>query len=119
MEQVLHGLYWNTLLLYLDNVILISLDFHSYLQRLEKIFKRLQDAWLKLKPTKCELLQDGVHSLDHIGSTSCVATDPANVKAIKEWEPPKDVKSLHEFLETAYYYSQYLPDFANIAKPLT
>ena len=74
---------------------------------------------LKLKPTKCELLQDEVHYLGHVVSAEGVATDPAKVEAIKKWEPPKDVKGLQAFLGTAGYYRQYLPDFATVAKPLT
>ena len=63
MEQILHGLHWKTLFVYLDNVIVISLDFDSHLQRLEEVFKWLQDAGLKMKPTKRELLQNEVHTI--------------------------------------------------------
>ena len=101
MEQILHGVYWNTLLLYVDNVIVISPDFDSHLQRLEKVLRRLQDAGLKLKPTKCELLQDEVHYLGHVVSAKGVATDLAKVEAIKKCEPPKDVKALQAFRGTA------------------
>ena len=119
MEQVLHGLHWKTLLLYLDDVIVISPDFASHLKRLEDVFERLQDAGLKLKPTKCELLQDEVHYLGHVVSAEGVATDPDKIAAIREWEAPKDLKALQAFLGTAGYYRQYIPDFATIAKPLT
>ena len=44
------------ILINLDDVIVISPDFESHLQR-------LQDTGLKLKPSKCELLQDEVHYL--------------------------------------------------------
>ena len=52
MEQVSYGLHWKTLLLYLDDVIVISPDFGSHLQRLDEVFRSLQDAGLKQKPTK-------------------------------------------------------------------
>ena len=58
MEQILYGLYWKKILLYLDDVIVISSNFDSHLQRLEEVFKWLQDAGLKVKPTKCKLLHD-------------------------------------------------------------
>ena len=119
MEQVLHGLHWKTLLLYLDDVIIISPDFENHLQRLQDVFDRLQDAGLKLKPSKCELLQDEVHYLGHVVSADGVATDPDKVAAVRQWEAPKDVKALQAFLGTAGYYRQYLPDFATVAKPLT
>ena len=119
MEQVLLGLYWKTLLLYLEDVIVISPDFDSYLQRLEEVFRQLQDTGLKLKPTKCELLQDEVHYLGHGVSVKDVANDPAKVEAIKKWKPLKDVKALQAFLGTAGYYRQYLQNFTTVAKPLT
>ena len=56
----------------------------SHLQRLEKVFRQLQDAGLKLKSTKCELSQDKVHYLGHVVSAKSVATDLEKVEAIKK-----------------------------------
>jgi len=56
MEQVLNGLHWKTLLIYLDDNIVISPDFQTHASCLWEVFKRLQDAGLKLKPSKCALL---------------------------------------------------------------
>ena len=116
---ILHGLHWKTLLLYLDDVTVILPDFSSHLQRLEDVFVWLQDAGLKLKPTKCELLQDEVHYLGHVVGAKGLATDPDKRAAIGEWEVPKDLKALQAFLGAAVYYRQYIPDIATIAKLLT
>ena len=118
MEQVLRGLHWKTALLYLDDVIVISPDFQSHLQRLEEVLQRLHQAGLKLKPQKCELLQERVRYLGHIVSAAGIATDPEKIEAIANWPPPKDLKQLQAFLGTAGYYRQYLPEFATVAKPL-
>ena len=80
MDQVLYGFNWKTLLLYLGDVIVIFLDFGSHLQRLDKPFKRLQDAGLKLKPTKCKLLKDKVYYLGCVMSAKDVASDSAKVQ---------------------------------------
>ena len=119
MEQVLQGLHWKTLLLYLDDIIVVAPDFQTHLQRLEEVLGRLQKAGLKLKPGKCELLQHMVRYLGHIVSEEGVATDPAKVEAMKDWPPPKEVKELQAFLGMTGYYRQYIPDYATIAKPLT
>jgi len=55
MEQVLSGLHWKTLLIYLDDVIVISPDFDTHVSRLREMFDRLRAAGLKLKPSKCAL----------------------------------------------------------------
>ena len=41
MESVLKGLHWKSLLLYLDDIIVIAPDFKTYLARLEEVFQRL------------------------------------------------------------------------------
>jgi len=56
MEQVLSGLHWKTLLIYLHDVIVISPDFATHVSRLMEVFEQLRGAGLKLKPSKCALL---------------------------------------------------------------
>ena len=119
MEKVLHGLHWKTLLLYLDDIIVISPDFDSHLERLEEVLKRLRRANLKLKPSKCELFRDEVRYLGHVVSSQGVSTDPEKVEAVSSWDPPTSVKDLQSFLGLAGYYRQYIPDFSTIAKPLS
>ena len=99
----------------LDNVIVISPDFESHLQRLQDVFERLQDAGLNLKPSKCELLQDEVHYLGHVMSADGVATDPDKVAAVHKWKALQGCKSLASLPGDG----QYLPDFATVAKLLT
>ena len=118
MERVLHGLHWKSLLLYLDDIIVIAPDFDTHMSRLEEVLNRLQQAGLKLKPSKCELLQSEVRYLGHIVSATGVATDPEKVVAVKEWPRPQGIKQLQAFLGTVGYYRQYIPGFATIAQPL-
>ena len=119
MESVLQGLHWKTLLLYLDDIIVIAPTFEIHVNRLEEVFQRLAKANLKLKPSKCELFQSSVKYLGHIVSAGGVATDPDKVKAIKEWTTPTTVKHVQAFLGLAGYYRQYINQFSTIAKPLS
>ena len=119
MERVVQGLHWKTLLLYLDDIIVIAPDFTTHLRRLREVFQRLRSAGLKLKPEKCELFQKEVRYLGHIVSAQGIATDPDKITAVREWPPPRDLKQLQAFLGTVGYYRQYVHDFATIAKPLT
>ena len=118
MERVLKGLQWQTLLLYLDDIIVFSKDFDSHLSRLEEVFQRFRSARLKLKPGKCKLFQREVNYLGHIVSQSGVATDPDKVEAVRNWAQPKCVQEVRSFLGFVGYYRRFCPDFATIAKPL-
>ncbi|KAL2226504.1 UNVERIFIED_CONTAM: Transposon Tf2-12 polyprotein, partial [Sesamum indicum] len=57
--------------------------------------------------------------IDDILIYSRVQPDPAKVKAILEWEPPKNVSEIRSFLGSAGYYRRFVKDFSIIAKPLT
>ena len=119
MERVCRGLHWKTLLLYLDDVIIIAPDFQTHVQRLQQVLQRLREAGLKLKPSKCALFQNQVKYLGHVVSEAGVATDPEKTAAIAQWPAPTSLTELQAFLGTVGYYRQYLVDFATTAKPLT
>jgi len=52
MDLVLHGLAYETFLVYLDDIIIFGRSFDEHLQRLATIFERLRKAKLKLKQSK-------------------------------------------------------------------
>ncbi|XP_067939761.1 uncharacterized protein [Watersipora subatra] len=107
-----------TLLLYLDVIIVIAPHFGTHLHRLEEVFQRLHKSGLKLKPSKCELLQFQFHYLGHIVSQDGVFTDHKKVKAVAKWPSPRVVRELHEILGMGGYYRQYILEFDAIAHPL-
>ena len=119
MERVLHGLHWKTLLLYLDDVIVIGDNFNNHLSHLEEVLARFKLAGLKLKPAKCHLFQTKVTYLGHVVSQDGVATDPEKVSAVADWPVPNNLKELQAFVGTAGYYRQYVESFASKARPLT
>ena len=119
MEKLLHGLPWRTLLLYLDDIIVMAPDFQSHLDRLREVLDRFQMAGLKLKPSKCALFQPEVCYLGHVVSAQEVATDPDKIEAVRAWPTPKSVKDVQALLGLAGYYWQFIPDFATTANPLS
>jgi len=118
MEQILSGLHWKTLLIYLDDVIVISPDFITHISCLPEVFDRLRAAGLKFKPSKCALLQQEVTYLGHVVGRDGVAIAPEKVLAVKGWAVPLDLSELQAFLGLVWYYKQYVPGFAGVAQPL-
>lgn len=55
METVFAGLHFKICLVYIDDIIVFGKTFEETLQNLELVFRRLQQAGLKLKPSKCTL----------------------------------------------------------------
>ena len=118
MNHVLGNENFNSLLIYLDDVLVFGKSVDEMLQRLDTVFGKLRAFGLKIKPQKCSLFRREVKFLGHIVSAAGVATDPEKIKAVQEWEEPTSETELRSFLGLAGYYRRYVPSFAQIAKPL-
>ncbi len=106
------------MLIYLDNVVVFSLDFKSHVRHLEEVFSRLHPHGLRLQPKKCRLWQREVIYLGHIISEKGMATDPAKMAAVRDWPLPQTVMQVKSFLGFAGYYCQLISAFSKIATPL-
>ena len=118
MESVMGDLNFNTLLLYLDDILVFSKTYEEHLQRLEVVLQRLRQHGLKIKPSKCHFLRKECHYLGHVVSSSGVSTDPGKTKAINNWPRPKSEKELRSFLGLAGYYRRFVKHFSKVAAPL-
>ena len=105
-------------MLYLDDVIVFSPDETVHLQRLDLVLGKIEEAGLKLKPSKCHFFQKQVKYLGHVVSNEGVQADPAKIEKVLEWPVPTDRKKLQRFLGFAGYYRRFVKDFARIAGPL-
>ena len=118
MQQCLGGHVTESLLIYLDDLIIYSSDFQSHLQHLENVFQRLGKHGLKLRLDKCRLLQKEVKFLGHVVDERGVRPDADKIAAVRDWAPPSTVREVRAFLGLAGYYRRFVPSFAAIARPL-
>ena len=94
METCLGDLNLHWSIIYLDDIVIFSQDPASHLERLEAVFRKLEEAGLKLKPSKCELFQQQLAYLGHVISAQGIATDEGKIKTIKKWPTPTNVRGL-------------------------
>ena len=97
METCLEDLNLHWSIIYLDDIVIFSKDLVSHLKRLEAVFQKLEEAGLKLKPSKCELFQRQLAYLGHFISAKGVATDEGKIEAIKKWPTPTNVMQVRSF----------------------
>ncbi|MCG8033309.1 MAG: DDE-type integrase/transposase/recombinase [Candidatus Thiodiazotropha taylori] len=118
MELVMRGLQWTVVIIYLDDLIIHARTFFEHLRKLDQVFTRLAEAGLKLKPSKCNLLQCEVLFLGHVISESGLKPDINKVKCIKEWAVPKNVHDVRSFCGFCSYYRRFIKNFSQRAAPI-
>lgn len=118
MELVLRGLQWEMLLIHVDNVIVLGRGVDESLDWLAKVFKCLHNYGLKLKQSKCHLLQEEILFLGHVVSGDGIRPNPALIRDVQLWEPPNNLQELQAFLGLCNYYRKFVPAFAELASPL-
>jgi hypothetical protein len=118
MEIALNGLQWQTCLIYLDDIVVFGRTFEEHLQRVEQVLERVQQAGLKLKPEKCQLLQTEVNFLGHVISEDGIKPNPANIAKIVQWPVPTTVTQVRQILGMGSYYRRFVKDFAKLTRPL-
>ena len=84
MESCLGDLHPNWCIIYLDDIIIFSKDPDDHIKRLEGVFKKLAQAGLKLKPSKCEFFKARLKDLGHVVSPVGIAIDPAKIETIQK-----------------------------------
>ena len=118
MDTVMRGLNFNILLCYLDDIVVFSKDAETHLERLRLLFARLQTASLKLKPSKCQLMQTSIEFLGFIVGGNGIRTDPKKVETVQTWPRPTNLHEVRSFVGLCSYYRKYVSDFAGLCAPL-
>ena len=80
------GIQWHTLLIYLDDIIILGWDINENLERLDEA----QAEGLKLKPGKCQILREEVLFLGHAVSAWGIWPNPKLIECIVEWKHPRN-----------------------------
>lgn len=57
--------------------------------------------------------------LGHVIYRDDIIVDPSKVSVVLQWEPPKSVTEIINFLGLACYYRRFIDGFSNVALPLT
>ena len=90
----------------------------EHLHQLDEVFTHLGKAGLKLKPSKCSLLQEQVAFLGHLVTPDGLKPAAEKVKVIKTWPTPCNITDVRAFLGLCSCYRRFIPGFSSRASPL-
>ncbi|KAL0313648.1 UNVERIFIED_CONTAM: Retrovirus-related Pol polyprotein from transposon.6 [Sesamum radiatum] len=119
MNKTLQPFLDQFVIVFIDDILIYSSSHEEHGQHLRTVLQILREKQLYAKFSKCEFWMEEITFLGHVISKEGVQPDPTKVKAILEWEPPKNVSKVRSFLGLAGYYRRFVKDFSVVAKPLT
>jgi hypothetical protein len=94
MDCLMANLQYETMIVYLDDLIIFGRNYDEHFKRLTEVLRRLKNANLKLSSKKCHFLKTRVAYLGHVVSQGSIRPDPAKVKAISEYPRPTNIKEI-------------------------
>src|SRR5438445_2035776 len=109
------------LIIYMDDLMVFTHDIPKaeHAKLVKQILQKLQENDLFVKPSKCTFFAKSMDFLGMTVSKDRVSMDPAKVSTIRDYQAPRDVKGIRQFLGMANFYHCFIPEFAGLVKPLT
>jgi hypothetical protein len=104
---------------FIDDILVFSQNDEEHEEHLRLVLQKLREHQLYAKFSKCDFWLKEVSFLGHIITEGGIAVDPSKVKAVLDWNPPKNVVEVKSFLRLAGYYHRFIEGFSKIVKPLT
>lgn len=119
MNSVLHDYLDKFVLVFLDDILIYSINEEEHLVHLQFVLQRLSEHKLYGKLSKCAFFVEKVHYLGHIISKEGIAVDPEKIRAIVDWSIPRNVSKVRSFMGLVGYYRRFVEGFSKIANPIT
>ena len=119
VDKMLTSVQYDFVMAYLDDIVVKGDGVESSLANLREVFRRIREAGLKLKPSKCELFRREITYLGHIINQQGLKTDPKKVEAVRNWPIPIYLTDVRGFIGLCSYYRRFIKDFSEQVKPLS
>jgi len=106
-------------IVFIDDILIYSKNEEKHAKHLAAVLRLLREHQLYAKLSKFNFFKTEVHYMGHVVSKEGIAVDPGKIRAIMEWETPKNMDEVRSFMGLAGYYKRFIKNFSHIAYPLT
>ena len=104
---------------FMDDILIATESWEEHMDALKAVLKRLQEANVAAKPSKCYIGYDELPYLGHEIGDGKRWPDREKIAKISESKPPANKKEMRSFLGLTGFYRSYVKNYADIATPLT
>ncbi|EFP04464.1 hypothetical protein CRE_25636 [Caenorhabditis remanei] len=108
-----------TMILYVDDLIVVSRDEEEHLRNLEEFFQLMINMGLKLKAEKSQIGRTKISFLGFVIENNTIQPSGEKTEAIRKFPTPTTLSEVKSFLGMSGYFRRFIKDYAIIVKPLT
>ena len=119
MQQILAEFCYSNVIIYIDDILLMTRTFEEHLILVEKVLSTLMYNGIKIKLDKCEFFQREVQFLGHVIGEHGIRKSREFIDKVLEYPKPKTVTELRQFLGLVNFQRKFVNQCSSIAKPLT
>ena len=102
----------------IDDILISGRNDEEHLKNVDAVLEVLEKIGATVNKGKCAFFANEIEYVGFIIDKEGVRTNPKKIKAIVELPEPTDLKQLQSFLGGINYYSKFIPNMADITKPL-
>jgi len=119
MEEVIPPELRDRVLVYMDDLLVMSEDFESHLSLLKEVALLIRKAGLTLNIDKSNFCLKEVEFVGYIIGYGTIQTNPGKVAAITDYPVPKTVRQVRRFLGMTGWYRRFIRNFASLTAPIS
>lgn len=120
ITRILGEDYFKTCIAYADDIIIFSRGSEADHRAIaDRVFRKLNEAGAQVNLSKVSIALEEVDFLGMTVSSKGWKLSDKYKKAIQQAEKPTDLKSLRSFLGLANWQRRFIPNYSQVAKPLT
>jgi hypothetical protein len=103
----------------LDDIIIFSSSVEAHILDVDQVLSLLEQAGVSLNLKKCALFRLRVEYLGHVVQPEKFSMAAKKMAAVEKWSMPKNKLEVRSFAAFGSVYRKFVPNFSEVAKPLT
>ena len=119
MDFLFGDMYNHGVSIYIDDILIFGTNFKTVMDLLEEVLRRLAAAGFTLNIEKSRFFEPQIEYLGHLVGDGSLRPNPKRVEVLRQLRPAVNVKEVRGLLGMFGFYRIYIPNFADIMRPLT